>query len=608
MLKNLMLFFFSLVTVAMLLNLWETGELRMLIRPLFYPPRHSWFYYAADGKERWWRISIFSLGAGVYLYWFGMFSKEGLQRLLKMLRKIWRTLKKPILFFFASFAVVMLVNLWASGELMRRIQSILYPPRDLWIDYAADGFDGGTGTKDDPYRIATAKQLAYLAKSVALGEQYENAYFEVTADIDLAGRDWVPIGDVPYLPQFKGGYTYFAGHFNGNEKKISNLEIKQPRTHLRGLFGIIEKADLRNIVLTNVSIAPENDEGLLRSGGTGAVAGMALTFSSITDCSVTGEIDGLMEVGGVIGLARDFTLARCAMRGKVAGNINVGGLIGFACDSLVENNWVSADIIYRGVVPSDGAWSEKSPNAIFSSSYRGVLDGSKGGGGGGGGGFGKIGASLIVQNIFVTALSADLEEEKKYLAVHGGHPSFAGNLAGVVFNYTSLDQTSFDQNIVSENTNMRLVGGYRSSVSQDVFVSMQSDMSFKWSESFSEDLQSVPLVAGQYNVVTFDLGQEGFSVVPRTFLGMELDVEGKFLKISGTAHALIGDYPVALVNRTNVKFLWLRIISEESANTGGTPPDSLFRHAPKQEADQSQEDSRDDQDAFDRDPVGQRTE
>ena len=34
-------------------------------------------------------------------------------------------------------------------------------------DYtAADGFAGGMGTEADPYQIATAEQLAYLAESV----------------------------------------------------------------------------------------------------------------------------------------------------------------------------------------------------------------------------------------------------------------------------------------------------------------------------------------------------------------------------------------------------------------------------------------------------------
>ena len=39
-------------------------------------------------------------------------------------------------------------------------------PQGLWTDYAASAFDGGSGTKADPYQIATAEQLALLAKEM----------------------------------------------------------------------------------------------------------------------------------------------------------------------------------------------------------------------------------------------------------------------------------------------------------------------------------------------------------------------------------------------------------------------------------------------------------
>ena len=40
---------------------------------------------------------------------------------------------------------------------------------EKWTDFAASDFDGGSGTKDDPYQIATAEQLAKLAKEVNSG-------------------------------------------------------------------------------------------------------------------------------------------------------------------------------------------------------------------------------------------------------------------------------------------------------------------------------------------------------------------------------------------------------------------------------------------------------
>ena len=46
------------------------------------------------------------------------------------------------------------------------------PTSTLWTDYAADAFAGGDGSAANPYQIATAEQLAYLAKTVNAGTKY----------------------------------------------------------------------------------------------------------------------------------------------------------------------------------------------------------------------------------------------------------------------------------------------------------------------------------------------------------------------------------------------------------------------------------------------------
>ena len=57
-----------------------------------------------------------------------------------------------------------------------------------WIDSAATEFADGTGTEGDPYQIATAEQLAYLAQQVNSENNPYNAsgvFFKLTADINL---------------------------------------------------------------------------------------------------------------------------------------------------------------------------------------------------------------------------------------------------------------------------------------------------------------------------------------------------------------------------------------------------------------------------------------
>lgn len=104
---------------------------------------------------------------------------------------------------------------------------------DTWDGTLATGFASGTGTKDDPYIIANAEQLAYAvlgASSVSQGKYFKvvaNATFNLSgmkditldstvgdimaADID---KNWRTSGD---------GTRTFAGYFDGNGVIIYNM-------------------------------------------------------------------------------------------------------------------------------------------------------------------------------------------------------------------------------------------------------------------------------------------------------------------------------------------------------------------------------------------------
>lgn len=82
----------------------------------------------------------------------------------------------------------------------------------------------GSGTENDPYQISNASHLLMLAEYINSGNvegQYEltrDAYYIQTADIDLKGKAWTPIG------LYDDSKHYFAGHYNGNYYSI-NLKI-----------------------------------------------------------------------------------------------------------------------------------------------------------------------------------------------------------------------------------------------------------------------------------------------------------------------------------------------------------------------------------------------
>jgi hypothetical protein len=91
--------------------------------------------------------------------------------------------------------------------------------------FAAVSFVGGAGTVDDPYQIATADQLDEVKNHLDVG-----VYFKLTADIDLVGYNWQPIG--------ADSNNGFKGNVEGNGFKIKNLTIDRTTTDNVGLFGL----------------------------------------------------------------------------------------------------------------------------------------------------------------------------------------------------------------------------------------------------------------------------------------------------------------------------------------------------------------------------------
>ena len=79
-----------------------------------------------------------------------------------------------------------------SGRLVLTLLIALLTTATAWAEYG-----GGTGTKDDPYRISGSYDLSTFANNVNNGYNYEDNYFVQTADINLATSSYwlgLPIG------------------------------------------------------------------------------------------------------------------------------------------------------------------------------------------------------------------------------------------------------------------------------------------------------------------------------------------------------------------------------------------------------------------------------
>lgn len=225
----------------------------------------------------------------------------------------------------------------------------LLPTAALAADGAWDGsiataFAGGSGTENDPYQIDDGAQLAYLASEVNKGQPYENSYFVLTADIDLANHDWTPIGN-SFSDALFGGtdYSLFAGNLDGKGHTIFNISIGTENAPLEsdvfGLFGATG-GKISNLNLDGITIygTAKNVSGYI-IGLAGALAGSA--SGPIENCHVA-NLSMTMNtpdsgtaaaywIGGLVGALDSQYIDECSVSGKItekSGKGSIGGLIG----------------------------------------------------------------------------------------------------------------------------------------------------------------------------------------------------------------------------------------------------------------------------------------
>ena len=214
-----------------------------------------------------------------------------------------------------------------------------------WDGSIAAAFAGGTGTESDPYQIADGAQLAYLASEVNKGQTYENSYFVLTADIDLANHDWTPIGN-SFSDALFGGTDYhlFAGNLDGKGHTIFNISIGTENAPLEsdvfGLFGATG-GKISNLNLDDITIygTAKNVSGYI-IGLAGALAGFA--GGPIENCHVA-NLSMTMNtpdsgtaaaywIGGLVGaLDGSQHIEECSASGTIkerSGKGSIGGLIG----------------------------------------------------------------------------------------------------------------------------------------------------------------------------------------------------------------------------------------------------------------------------------------
>ena len=162
----------------------------------------------------------------------------------------------------------------------------------------------------NPIEISTAEELAAIANDLA-------ADYVLTADIDLEGKEWLPIGT--YAPSGESEEEQeiphpdyaFTGTFDGNGHKISNLVITQPEGWALGLFGCIANTKVGNFTLENATV----DGTVMCADVVGysfnsTVYDVKLVAGNVT--AYTSEMSGEGMYGGIVGAGMNSLITGCS--------------------------------------------------------------------------------------------------------------------------------------------------------------------------------------------------------------------------------------------------------------------------------------------------------
>ena len=176
---------------------------------------------------------------------------------------------------------------------------------------AAKGL-GYTIESNGSYTVTSADGLMNIAKLVNGGKTDIN--ITLTADIDLTGKDWTPIG-TDYDNSYKGT-------FDGGGHTITGLTFTT-NDEFAGLFGWLNRAgSVKNVVMEGVQITSNQIYG----GKIGGVVGYG--WGTIENCSVSGSVSGTVYVGGVVGVQIGGSITGCSSSATVKGMVDVGGVAG----------------------------------------------------------------------------------------------------------------------------------------------------------------------------------------------------------------------------------------------------------------------------------------
>ena len=209
----------------------------------------------------------------------------------------------------------------------------------------------GSGTKEDPYQIATKADLFEFHDIVeGINGKTQNTYAcaIMTDNVDLIGEEWEAIGN-----RKSDNEILYQGIFDGRNHTIDNLSMTVLSPNGMGLFAYTGS----DSIIRNLSIFGEINAGNQVSN-LGAFAGFST--GRFYNCSNYANVSGYTCVGGIVGCAGllgenhgTVRIEKCMNAGTITGRmIGIGGIFGSAFsgnDAIIKNCY------NEGLIDANGA-------------------------------------------------------------------------------------------------------------------------------------------------------------------------------------------------------------------------------------------------------------
>lgn len=177
-------------------------------------------------------------------------------------------------------------------------------------------------SEDGYYLIGAAKAFRWIATKVNAGE-LDNVKMRLTADIDLAGENWQPIGDDNHP---------FYGVLDGAKHKISNMIVEVEGVP-GGLFGTVVNFSANDLIIdSSCSVTSTVYTGGLIGHAISAGTQNLVNIGVLCNVTNNGSGGDSSAAGGIIGNSNSGAITHmtgCFTTGAISAAKDVGQLSGW---------------------------------------------------------------------------------------------------------------------------------------------------------------------------------------------------------------------------------------------------------------------------------------